>query len=380
MTTPNLPDPTLTTDVADGAQERPGFSRRQLLRGLSLAVAPIAASTLTACGGASAAEPDSTPVAADTPTTTTTTDPAPVTITTTPYKVAMIGRIGSARFNLDEAINTLIAFMGEAKANGASLVTAGELYLPGYDPDLNYTTDWATRMWPTYKLNSITVGDSNWLRILAAAQSIGIAVNFGFSERADQYYYMSQALIGDDGTVWYKRRKIRPSGSERRYWSDDVMNGNLSVTTTKLGRISMLMCWDHLRPQSTFNVMAQSPNVHICAWPYTRETASSTPGWDRQEVAHTAAAYFSQLSGAFTLLTTVGYCAVFRSSVMVAQLTPSDAASMLYYTITPGRWTGSTGSTTSEFSWGVLQALNDNYPGQRVADSDHGVLNLVPQT
>lgn len=292
----------------------------------------------------------------------------------------MVGKLASKTYQINEAVDNFIAYMREAKANGASLVTSGEMYLPGYPNDINYTPDWATKGWPNYKLNSMTVGDANWLRILDAARSIGIAANFGFSEKSGNLYYMSQVLVGPDGTIWNQRRKVRPSGAERNFWSDDTMANNLRVVTTPLGRISMLLCWDHLRPQSTFNVMAQLPNVHICAWPITSETTPTTPFWDRQEVAHTAASYFSQLTGAVTLLVSYGYCAVYEMSVKVAELLPNDPAPMLYYTVTPANWSGSTGSTTGEFSYGVLKLLDDSYPGQKVADTEHGVLHLNPQS
>ncbi|WP_084150644.1 nitrilase-related carbon-nitrogen hydrolase [Azohydromonas australica] len=367
------PDSFQNPDARDGESEV-SLSRRRLLRGLSIAGLPLAASQMSGCGGANAAEPDtSTPPAA---TDGSTAPSSSISITTAPFTVALVHKLASSTFDISEAVTSLISFMAEAKATGASLVVAGELYLPGYDVNINYTTDWATKMWPTIKANSLSIGDGNWIRLLDAARSLGVAVSFGFSEKADKYYYMSQALIGNDGTVWNKRRKVRPSGAERNYWSDAPMAGNLNVVTTPLGRISMLMCWDHLRPQSTFNVMAQLPNIHVCAWPYTRDTTVATPGWDRQEVAHSAAAYFSQLSGAVTLLATVGYCAVYKSSIKLAELAPADPANMLYYTITPGKWTGATSSTTSEFSYGVLQLLADNYPGQKVADSEHGTLNL----
>ena len=292
----------------------------------------------------------------------------------------MIGKLASTTYQITEAVDNFIAYAREAKANGAALVASGELYLPGYPNNINYTSDWATKGWPDYKLNSITVGDSNWLRILEAARTIGIAMQFGFSEKSGNLYYMSQALVGPDGSIWNQRRKVRPSGAERAFWSDDVMTNNLRVVTTPLGRISMLMCWDHLRPQSTFNVMAQLPNVHICAWPITSLTTPTTPFWDRQEIAQTAAAYFSQLTGAVTLLVSYGYCAVYVAAVKVAEMLPGDPASMLYYTITPGQWNGESGSTSSEFSYGVLQLLGDNYPGQRVADPVHGVLTINSQT
>lgn len=349
-------------------------SRRQLLKGMTFAGVPLLAGAVSGCGGdASAAENEAEappPPAID---------PSPaVVIGTEPYSIAIVAKAASAAFNLQQGVDKLIGLMQEARARGARLMVCGELWLPGYPSLLNFQSDWKEKEWTNYVANSMTVGDASWQRILAAARATGIAVCFGFSELAGRHAYMAQVLIGDDGRVWNFRRKVRPSGAEREYWSDDVMAGNLNVVTTELGRISMLECWDHLRPQSTFNVMAQLPNVHICAWPTVAETTPSTPFWDRKEIAQTAAAYFSQLSGAVTVLTSVGYVGVYIASVQVAGMGPDDPEEMLLYTVEPGGWTGATGSSTSEFSYGVLQLLADSYPGERVADGEHGVLNRVP--
>lgn len=350
--------PALNTETN---MELESSQRRLLLRGMAAAV-PLFSTMLAGCGGANA--------------TTTPYDASNITITTDPYKVAIVGKEASANLNLAEGLVKLIALMQEAKNSGARLIVCGELWLPGYPIQLNFQSDWKQTNWANYVANSITIGDANWLRILDAARSIGIYLSLGFSEIDGNYAYMAQVLIADDGTLIYKRRKIRPSGGERDYWSDAPMAANLQAVTTPLGRITMLECWDHLRPQSTFNIMAQLPNVHICAWPYIPATTPTTQFWEREEVAHGAAAYFSQLTGAYTLLPGVGHVAVYKNSVKVAEMLASDSAAILYYAITPDNWAGTTGSTTSEFSYGILQLLSDNYPGSRVADTEHGTLKL----
>lgn len=326
---------------------------------------PFIASGLTGCGGASAAEVDEQPVSS-------------VEITSTPFSVAVVSAEASPELNITAGITKLIALMQEAKSAGARLITCGELWLPGYPVQLNFQADWRDTNWASYVENSITVGDANWLRIVTAARDIGIFVCFGFSEIDGNYAYISQALIGEDGAVLAKRRKVRPSGSERNFWSDAPMEGNFPVVTTALGRISMLACWDHLRPQSTFNVMAQLPNIHVCAWPYVGETTASTQWWEREEVAHTAAAYFSQLTGAVTVLPAVGHIGVYERSQKKAVLLAGSGQSMLLYTVNPTGWSGASGNTNSEFSYGVLQMLSENYPGQKVADPERSVLRLNP--
>lgn len=353
----DLPQP-----VTDATQPVSG-KRRLFVQTMALSV-PALSSLLAGCGGASAAT--SGPVAAATP----------VAIGNTPYSVAIVAKEASAAFDITAGIDRMIALMREARSSGARMIVFGELWLPGYPVALNFQTDWAATSWPHYVANSITVGGPHWQRIVDAARTAGIYVSFGFSEIDSGYAYMAQALLGDDGALLYKRRKIRPSGSERNYWSDAPMAPNLQAVTTSLGRITMLECWEHLRPQSTFNIMAQLPNVHICAWPYMPAATANAQSWEREEVAHTAAAYFSQLTGAYTLLPGVGRVAVYRNSVKLADLAGNAAASMLYFTITPDNWSGATGSATSEFSYGVAALLAENYPGEKVADTEHANLKL----
>ena len=303
-------------------------------------------------------------------------------ITSEPYKVALVGARASDSFDLQEGISSMINLMDRAKSEGASLIAFGELWLPGYDKGLNADPDWMNTGWPNYVANSITVGDANWATILDAAASIGIYLSFGFSELSDdgRYAYMAQALIADDGQVIYKRRKIRPSGSERAYFSDDVMSENLKVSGTRLGRISMLECWEHLRPQSTFNIMAQKPHLHICAWPYSEETTETTQFWEREEIANSAAAYFSILTSSIVLMPCEGMPAVYVNSVKQAGFTNNNESDLLFYEINPGaNWdVNDSGDTQGEFSYGVLQLLAENYPGDKVDDDEHGKLNLVP--
>lgn len=364
--------PTQTLPAAPIADEGKSLllNRRNWLKGATLLATPALSSLVSGCGGAEAAQ-----VAATADSTTTTSS---VTITSEPYAVAIVAKEASAALDINVGIAKLISLLAEAKAGGAKLMVCGELWLPGYPVNLNFQSDWKATNWANYVANSVTVGDANWLKILAAVKDAGLYLSFGFSELDGNHAYMAQALIGPDGTMVYKRRKVRPSGGERAYWSDAPMASNLQAVTTELGRITMLECWDHLRPQSTFNVMAQLPNVHICAWPYIPANSATTQWWERSEVAHTGAAYFSQLTGAFTLLAGVGHVGVYRNSVKLAELTADAADNMLFYTVTPNNWSGATGSSTSEFSYGVLQLLMNSYPGDKVADGEHGVLTMNP--
>lgn len=301
------------------------------------------------------------------------------TLSRDPYKVALVHVAADPRFRIEPGVEHFIELMRAAKAGGASLIACGELWLPGYPRDLNFQSDWKVRHWADYVANSITIGDARWEAIRGGARAIGIHVAFGFSEIAGNRAYMSQALIDDHGKVVLLRRKVRPSGSERNFWSDDAMAPNLKVAGTRLGRISILECYDHLRPQSVFPVMAQLPNLHIAAWPLLPRTTPDVQWWERTEVGYTAAAYASLTSGAVTLVPSVGCSAVFEKGVMVAQVEPESSEPLLFHTVLPDdSWTGRTADPKGEYSYGIARLVIRNHPGPLVRDAEHERLNLVP--
>jgi hypothetical protein len=108
-------------------------------------------------------------------------------------------------------------------------------------PKGNAINNWTEEYLPMYIHNSIRVGDCNWQILVDGAVSAGIYAGIMFSERDGDHIYMAQALLSPEGAVVHHRRKLRPSGSERWFFSDGTIDG-LRVKTTDIGRIGMLEC------------------------------------------------------------------------------------------------------------------------------------------
>jgi nitrilase len=108
-------------------------------------------------------------------------------------------------------------------------------------PKGNAINNWTEEYLPMYIENSITVGDSTWQILLDGAKSAGIYAGIMFSERDGDHIYMAQALLSPKGAIIHHRRKLRPSGSERWFFSDGTMEG-LQVQATDIGRVGMLEC------------------------------------------------------------------------------------------------------------------------------------------
>jgi aliphatic nitrilase len=295
------------------------------------------------------------------------------------YKVAVVSA-PSVEFDLAASVSKAIALIGEAASAGAKLIAFGETWLPGYPKAHNFEPDWIAKNLRHYAANSLVFGSPLWNSLLQAARDHQIHVCLGYSEKADQYLFMGQALIGPDGKPLIVRRKIRASGAERKFWSDSDMD-QLKVVRTNLGRVGALECWEHMHPQMTYNMLAQNEDLHIAAWPYMPAAHQKSQYWENKDVNLAAARYYALLSSSYALVPAVGDVVVFGpDGLTVAESNASQPGkSLLYATIDPKNFAKRASTDPrGEFSWGVLDMISKNYPGDKTADPEHGNKNMVP--
>lgn len=95
-----------------------------------------------------------------------------------------------------------------------------------------------------------------------------IAVCLGFSENADNSLYISQAIIGADGSIKMARRKLKPTHMERTVFGDATGNSlNNVVDVEGLGKVGALACWEHLQPLLKYHTCLLKEEIHVGAWP-----------------------------------------------------------------------------------------------------------------
>lgn len=302
---------------------------------------------------------------------------ADTTVTTSPIKVAAVSA-PSVEFDLAASLVRADEITAEAAAAGAQLLTFGELWLPGFPKQINHDSTWAASHFADYVANSITIGDASWNELLNIAERHHVYLSIGFAEHEGDHLYMAQALIGPDGNVVEKRRKIRPSGTERQFFSDDTMEGNLDVAQTTLGRIGMLECWEHLHAQMTYPLQAKGENIHIAAWPYNPLDNTNQTFWEDSRVAESAARLYAITGGAWVVSPAAGSAFIMNpQGQIVAQSAAGD--DFITTTIDPaGFGGGDKYDPRSEYSWGVLEMIGDTYPeSARVVDAEHSTLNQV---
>jgi nitrilase len=167
-------------------------------------------------------------------------------------------------------IDKALSLIGEAAANGASLVAFPESFVPGfpvwaalYAPILNH------EFFRTFAAEAVMVDGPQIDRVRAAARRHGIHVSLGFTEgtRASVgCLWNSNILIGPDGAILNHHRKLVPTFYEKLLWANGDARG-LRVVQTDIGRIGMLICGENTNPLSRYALMAEGEQVHISTYP-----------------------------------------------------------------------------------------------------------------
>jgi len=182
------------------------------------------------------------------------------------FRVAAV-QAAPAFMDLQGSVEKTIALIESAADAGAKLLAFPECWIPGY-PFFIWlgAPAWWMKFVQRYNKSAMEVKSEATDAICAAARRHGITVALGFSERAGGSLYISQLLIGADGTPIARRRKLKPTHMERTVFGEG--NGtDLAVHDTELGRIGMLNCWEHLQPLTRYALYSMNEQVHIASWP-----------------------------------------------------------------------------------------------------------------
>ncbi len=167
-----------------------------------------------------------------------------------------------------ELVNTEIA---EAAANGATLVVFPESFVPGYPA-------WVWRLQPgrdmalTAKLhnalreNAIDLTAGHLDPVCQAAWRHQVTVVLGIHEIDSVFsgttLYNTALVIGPDGAILNRHRKLMPTNPERMVWGFGDARG-LKVVDTPVGRLGVLICWENYMPLSRYTLYAQNMEILV---------------------------------------------------------------------------------------------------------------------
>jgi nitrilase len=187
-----------------------------------------------------------------------------------PYRVAVVQHPPVA-LNRPKTLARGVELLEEAAAGGARLVSFPETWVPGYP-------EWVWRLRPgdDYGLsgdihkrlleNSVDLTAGQLKPIQAAARRLKVTVSIGIHERDGEFsrgtLYNSVVLIGPDGEVLNRHRKLMPTNPERMVWGAGDATG-LRVSNTPSGRVGALICWENYMPLARFAIFAQGCEIYI---------------------------------------------------------------------------------------------------------------------
>lgn len=159
----------------------------------------------------------------------------------------------------------------EAAAAGAGLVVFPETFIPGYPVwiwRLRPGTDAALydRLHAQLLANAVSLDGEDLAPLYTAAAENKVTVVCGINERDAQFsratVYNTMVVIGADGRLLNRHRKLMPTNPERMVWGFGDATG-LRVVDTPCGRVGGLICWENLMPLARCAIYAQGVEVYV---------------------------------------------------------------------------------------------------------------------
>ena len=178
-----------------------------------------------------------------------------------------------------KTIETALESIDEAAGEGASLLVFPEAHIPGYPVwiwrlkpggDMKLSAEIHARL----RQNAVDLkrGDLQPLQDAAAKHEATIVV--GINEIDSQFsgttLFNTVVVIGPQGKILNRHRKLMPTNPERMIWGMGDASG-LKVVDTPAGRLGSLICWESYMPLARYALYTQDIEIYIA------------PTWDAGE-------------------------------------------------------------------------------------------------
>ena len=187
-----------------------------------------------------------------------------------PIKVAVIQtppKLLDRAATLREMTRAIAAAAGQ----GAGLIVFPEAYVPGYP-------SWAWRLKPgadgtlagdihaRLRAEAVDLARGDLAPLSEAAAAHKVTVVTGLNERDSEFsgttLFNTVVVIGADGRLLNRHRKLMPTNPERMIWGRGDGSG-LNVVDTPAGRLGTLLCWENYMPLTRYALYAQNLEVLV---------------------------------------------------------------------------------------------------------------------
>ena len=168
---------------------------------------------------------------------------------------------------IEEAVYTI----EEAASSNADIVIFTEAFIPGYPSwiwRLRPRGDWdlSEELYKRLLDNAVNVDSEDLTPLYEASKKHAVTVVCGIEERDNQLsqstLYNTVIIIGPDGKLLNKHRKLMPTNPERMVWGFGDASG-LKVLDTPAGRVGTLLCWENYMPLARYALYSQGVEIYI---------------------------------------------------------------------------------------------------------------------
>jgi nitrilase len=177
----------------------------------------------------------------------------------------------SVVLDLDAGVEKACHLIAKAAEEGAGLVVFPESFLPVYPNSglwgrglARFGAGEAKRAFARFHRSSVEIPGPVTEKLGRAAREAGALVVMGVSEResGQSTLYNTLVLLGPDGSLIGKHRKLVPTNHERLVWG--MGDGStLQVFDTPMGRVGGLICWENWMPLARFALYTQGEQIHL---------------------------------------------------------------------------------------------------------------------
>ncbi len=170
-----------------------------------------------------------------------------------------------------KTIELAVSKVEEAAQNGADLVVFTETFIPGYPTwiwRLRPGGDWnlSEQLHERLLNNAVNMESDDLAPLYEVANQHQLTIVCGIEERDNELsrstLYNSVIVIGPDGTLLNKHRKLMPTNPERMVWGFGDGSG-LKVVDTPAGRVGSLTCWENYMPLARYSLYSQGVELYI---------------------------------------------------------------------------------------------------------------------
>src|SRR5687767_12119615 len=211
-------------------------------------------------------------------------------------KVAVVQR-PPVLLDKSATIALVVETIADAAGQGAALVVFPEAYVPGYPAwvwrlkpggDMALSSEIHARL----RQGAVTLSGSDIDPVKEAAVRHGTTVVLGMHEIDASFsgttLYNSVVVIGPDGALLNRHRKLMPTNPERMVWGMGDATG-LRVVDTPVGRLGALICWESYMPLARYALYAQGIEIYVA------------PTWDEGETWLATLRHIAKEAGAWVI-------------------------------------------------------------------------------